>query len=243
MGRQIRPAQVFKNVTEQLNNRILPGHETSRPPWYNIMRTVPPTENSVRPIPLQHRQPSHKAKAISKKMYQPQRLVYPEDALRTKFFKDHPWELARPRVILETDGRDHENVDWGRGLRQPGLPLSGECVVQRQLWLMENEKMPKQEAYDKVRKEFYRLRQEEEIEKRVALEEARYVGAYFGKTRMDVGMLLEDLEFENWKIWAGKMAAEQNSQTETIDSFDEGAAADDVTTLERGDEVPAAATV
>ena len=71
-------------------------------------------------------------------------------------------------------------------------------VVQRQLWLMENEEITKRKAYDLVRREFYRLRQEEEVERRVTLEEAKHVGAYFGKTRMDIGMQLEDLEYERW---------------------------------------------
>ena len=71
---------------------------------------------------------------------------------------------------------------------------------------MQNEGMDRQTAYDITRREFYRLRQEEEIEKRIAKEEARYVGAYFGKSRIDVGLMLEDHEFENWKVWAGKEA-------------------------------------
>lgn len=85
-------------------------------------------------------------------------------------------------------------------------------VVQRQLWLMQNENMGRQKAYDVTRREFYRLRQEEEIEKRVALEEARYVGAYFGKSRLEVGMLLEDSEYENWKVWAGKQAEKRETR-------------------------------
>ncbi len=60
----------------------------------------------------------------------------------------------------------------------------------------------KDQAYDQVRKEFYRLRQEEEIERRVALEEARMVGAYFGKNRIQIGMGVEDIQFEKWKKWA-----------------------------------------
>lgn len=93
-------------------------------------------------------------------------------------------------------------------------------VVQRQLWLMDNEKMGKRKAYDVTRREFYRLRQEEEVEKRVALEEARHVGAYFGKTRLDVGMHLENREFENWKVWAGKETANREaSNTADLETF------------------------
>lgn len=81
---------------------------------------------------------------------------------------------------------------------------------------MENEKLGKRKAYDTARREFYRLRQAEEIEKRVALEEARHVGAYFGKTRVDVGNDLEDREFENWKIWAGKESAKIEAQRNSL---------------------------
>ena len=66
------------------------------------------------------------------------------------------------------------------------------------------------QAYDQARKEFYRLRQEEEVGKRIAVEEARMVGAYFGKTRLQVGMKLEDEQFERWKTWA----TDQTSQIE-----------------------------
>ncbi len=94
-------------------------------------------------------------------------------------------------------------------------------VVQRQLWLMENEKMARGKAYDVVRREFYRQRQHEDIERRVAVEEAQHVGAYFGKKRQDVGMMLEDKEFENWKIWAGKETASREArQSSDIETFD-----------------------
>lgn len=77
------------------------------------------------------------------------------------------------------------------------------------------EGISREEAYDKARREFYALRQEEEIERRVAQEEARMVGAYFGKNFLQVGMQLEDQQFEAWKKWAGKqieaVKAEQNA--------------------------------
>lgn len=82
--------------------------------------------------------------------------------------------------------------------------------------------MSKRKAYDTARKEFYRLRQEEAIERRIAVEEAKHVGAYFGKSRLDVGMLLEDQEFENWKIWAGKEAADREARANAdIETFGE----------------------
>ena len=91
---------------------------------------------------------------------------------------------------------------------------STECnsVVQRQLWLRHNEpEITSAQAYDKARKEFYDLRLQEDVERRVAKEEAMSTGAYFGKSALDIGMELEDKEYERWKEWATKevVVAEQ----------------------------------
>ncbi|RMJ08816.1 hypothetical protein CDV36_011568 [Fusarium kuroshium] len=230
-GRQIRPARVFQTVTEELNHSLLGQKSNARPPWYTIMQTVPPSETLVRTIPPRHRTPNPRA-TKPKNIFRPQRIRYLEDSLRTTFYKDHPWELARPRIIMELDGKDYQHCDWSKGLRQPHIPLSGECVVQRQMWLMQNENVSERKAYDITRREFYRLRQEEEIEKRVAVEEARHVGAYFGKTRIDVSHSLEDREFENWKLWAGKETerseAQRNAEIESFGLEEEGADGDDI---------------
>lgn len=60
----------------------------------------------------------------------------------------------------------------------------------------------REQAYDKARKEFYAIRQKQQIQRRIAAEEARMVGAYFGKSRLEVGMELEDKVFEDWREWA-----------------------------------------
>ncbi|QPC76156.1 hypothetical protein HYE68_006908 [Fusarium pseudograminearum] len=226
-GRQIRPARVFQTVTEELNHNILGKKSVPTPPWYNIMQKVPPAETLVRNVTPLIRKNATKVKNI----FQPRPIKYLEDELRQIFYRDHPWELARPRVILELDGKDYQHCNWSTGLKQPNTPLTGER--QYWMWLLENGKetvgkgRKKREiqwtrvrAYDHVRRQFYRLRQEEQIEKRVAEEEARYVGAYFGQTRIDVSHGLEDREFENWKLWAGKETErqEQNRNGE-IDDF------------------------
>ena len=59
------------------------------------------------------------------KLFQPLKIKYEEDQLRKEFFRDHPWELARPRIVLEKSGKDFENYDWSR-LQQPGRRLDGE---------------------------------------------------------------------------------------------------------------------
>lgn len=78
----------------------------------------------------------------------------------------------------------------------------GSCsVVWRQMWLRENKGMPKAKAYDTARREFYDMRYEEQVEARIAREEALWVGAYFGKTRLEISMGIEDEAYEDWKQW------------------------------------------
>lgn len=72
--------------------------------------------------------------------------------------------------------------------------------------------MSNAEAYDVARKEFYTLRHEEEVERRVAREEASWTGACFGKNVLEVGMELEDKTYESWKVWATKQAEAINLQ-------------------------------
>ncbi|SPO03332.1 related to RSM25 - mitochondrial ribosomal protein, small subunit [Cephalotrichum gorgonifer] len=201
MGRQIRPAKVFQMATQELKSRATQKYPFAEPPWYSALRSIPPAETIVRTPTVQLRVANTKQRR-PKNVYRPQRIVFPEDSLRQTFYKDHPWELARPRMILELDGKDSRMLDWSKGVRQPGIALSGECVVQRQLWLM-GSGTPKDEAYDTARREFYALRQEEEVERRIAKEEAQFVGAYFGKSRLEIGHQLESVQFENWKQWAG----------------------------------------
>lgn len=67
---------------------------------------------------------------------------------------------------------------------------------------MQHEEKDKASAYDQARKEFYEYRHRAEIEQRIAKEEARAVGAYFGKGPLEVGMELESQAFNEWKAWA-----------------------------------------
>ncbi len=125
MGRQFRAARVYQ--TAQLNLAIprRPDHVDLPPPWLKALETIPPSEVLTRPVPVQHQAPDPRIKK-PRRTFRPQKMVYEEDELRRTFFKDHPWELARPRIILELDGKDSRRYDWSRGLLQPGIPLSGE---------------------------------------------------------------------------------------------------------------------
>lgn len=64
--------------------------------------------------------------------------------------------------------------------------------------------MTSSKAYDQARQEFYAIRHQEDVERRVAKEEALATGAYFGKSMLEIGMELEDKTYEGWKEWALK---------------------------------------
>lgn len=90
---------------------------------------------------------------------------------------------------------------WFSVLGERGCVVLMLCsVVQRQLWLMENTPdITESAAYDIARGEFYNLRMREDVERRVALEEAMAVGATFGKSYMDIGIEMEEKALEAWR--------------------------------------------
>ncbi|KAI5778236.1 mitochondrial ribosomal protein S25 [Geopyxis carbonaria] len=195
-ARHLRPLRVHLTASRML----AAGRLHAEPPWYRVVGAIPPTTTLVRPLPVQHSTPKKPRKAGRKPagLFKPQRIEYPEDALRARFFKDHPWELARPRVLVENDGKDGARQDWSR-IVQLGKGVDGESVVQRQRWLMRNQQMSATEAYDVARKEFYDYRMREDVERRVAAEEALAVGATFGKSYVEIGVQLENEALQEWK--------------------------------------------
>lgn len=111
--------------------RTVPPEKLLRPAWFPIITDFPPSAPLVRTPAVQHRQPARPGPRATRKasrMFMPQRITHPEDQLRRDFFGDHPWELARPRVLLEDDGRDALRWDWSLA-RQPGRPVDGERLV------------------------------------------------------------------------------------------------------------------
>lgn len=75
--------------------------------------------------------------------------------------------------------------------------------------------LTREKAYDMARHEFYVLRQQEEIEARVAREEASHLGAYFGKSHLQISTQLEDNQFEHWKKWAARQIADKKLSNES----------------------------
>lgn len=125
MGYNFQAARVARTARSLTQRRVTKGLTYQEPTWLRVVEAIPPSEILTRPYPVQHGEPDPRARK-PKNIFRPTKIVYPEDELRRDFFKDHPWELARPRMILETDGKDSRHWDWSKGLRQPGLALSGE---------------------------------------------------------------------------------------------------------------------
>ncbi|KIV85674.1 hypothetical protein PV11_01341 [Exophiala sideris] len=200
------------------------------PKWLEIVGDIPPAQILTRQQPMQHPLSKVRTRTLpggkteqyiqvteSKKskstrgqhLFTPTTLRYEEDSLRRRFFSDHPWELARPRVVLETSGDQYKSADWSKGVQQPGVALSGESVVQRQLWLLENvPDITIPQAYDIARKEFYALRRREETRSRIAAEEARHMGAQFGKSAIQVSMGIENHMYKDWENWSRAVVSE-----------------------------------
>ncbi|KAF8980928.1 mitochondrial ribosomal small subunit component [Entomortierella lignicola] len=122
----------------------------------------------------------------------PKNIVYPEDKLRRRFYEDHPWELRRPRCLVESNG-DGTRRDWSK-LLQDGRSISdltGEDVIQYQLYLMTNGKSER-EAYHIATNEFYLHRAQEETEARVAKAQAMAFGLHPRKSFVLNGLKREE---------------------------------------------------
>jgi small subunit ribosomal protein S23 len=124
-GRNLKPSRVYQTATMLLESQSI----IQPPPWYTTIGLIPPAEILTRTQPTQHREPTHKSRTRKpSKMFRPQPIEYEEDRLRKEFYGDHPWELARPRIVLENDGKDGQKCDWSR-IQQKGRPLNGERYV------------------------------------------------------------------------------------------------------------------
>lgn len=114
--RSLRVRQAAKALVDAGRDEVLP-------PWYHIVGVIPPGETLARPV-----QRSPRLRGNAKKpsrMFQPLPIAYPEDKLRSEFFNDHPWELARPRIVVEDSGNDAKGYNW-ETIVQPGKQLDGE---------------------------------------------------------------------------------------------------------------------
>lgn len=230
------------------------------PAWFKVITAHPPTANLIqKPINLKmyqdkgsvgkslgkrrrdffetHVKPKHSTSG--RHLYKVQTIKYFEDQIRALFFKQHPWELARPKLLIENDGNDASKYNW-KSIDQPLKALDGESVVQRTLyildspefrasrWTAEFEKTLNSksksycesqfrsrfwtEAYDQARLEFYRLRIREEAQVQVANEEALMYGSVFYKSHTEYGIDNEAKHIKQWSIDAIKSTKEKRAK-------------------------------
>jgi small subunit ribosomal protein S23 len=124
MGRyNFRPSRVYQTATLAIESQSS-SIKAYPPPWYKTIGSIPPGEILTRVPPVGDETQNCRIRKPSK-MFMPQQLTYEEDKLRQTFYGDHPWELARPRIIVEQDGKDGQKCDWSR-LSQPGRQLNAE---------------------------------------------------------------------------------------------------------------------
>lgn len=131
--RALRVRQTAKALFDSKRNQNLPQ-------WYDVVGNIPPSETLARPV-LRVPKIRHARKAS--KLFKPLPIAYPEDKLRSEFFGDHPWELARPRLVVEDSGNDAKGYDWSN-IVQPGKQLDGESYGFdiRQLHTMSHANIP-----------------------------------------------------------------------------------------------------
>lgn len=136
-------------VRQTALSQFASGKIKQLPQWVDVVGAIPPSETLIRTPAPQHQLVRQRLKTLpgsskpqvvfevqentrkpkkASRLFKPVELKYEEDQLRKEFFRDHPWELARPRVLLESTGKDFENYDWSR-IQQPGKRLDGERYV------------------------------------------------------------------------------------------------------------------
>lgn len=125
MGRSFKAARVLQTAKQNIGTSGTGGRVIAAPVWLKALERMPPSEILTRPKPIPHQDPNSRMRK-PKNIFKPQRIVHPEDELRRTFFKDHPWELATPRIAVELDGKDAHYTDWSTGLVQPGMQVTGE---------------------------------------------------------------------------------------------------------------------
>lgn len=210
------------NVLERTSAYLRSGLLKNTPAWYDVVASVPPKTKFTREPKLVN--PSNmkklaelkkfpadsnskgffktRANAFDKKinnakLYKAPKLQFVEDQLREVFYKQHPWELSRPKVLVENGAE--EEFDWSH-IQQLEKPLDGESVVQRTLYLLNStEGTSLTQAYDQARFEFYRLRMQQEVEQQVAQEESEMFGSIYGPSAIDFGVKQEQKFIDIWK--------------------------------------------
>jgi hypothetical protein len=143
----------MKRVTKLKHNPFTLSMTKEQPKWLKAMRLNPPA-----PKPMRGVIPSEVGMFGDSQniVFKAPEIKYKEDEIRDVFYKQHPFELSRPRELIEYP------VKWDTIHGTPKVPLSGESVVQYTLALSESKKISLDQAYQLALEEFYEARQKQE---------------------------------------------------------------------------------
>lgn len=206
---QNQATQVLERTSSYLKSGLL----KNKPAWFDVVANHPPATDLTR-VPKTIKNSSYndpilkmlntKTRLTDKELanknnsiHRVPKLKFVEDELRDLFYKKHPWEFSRPKVLIENEGNDNTKCDWSHMI-QLNKPLDGESVVQRTMWLLKNTKKDLFESYDQARFEFYRLRMEEEMQSAVSKEESQMFGSIYSKTNLELGIEQEQVYIDDW---------------------------------------------
>lgn len=159
-------------------------------------------------------------------LYRIPKLEYAEDRIRHLFYTNHPWEMARPRNVIENSTPPASSLDWS-SIVQTQMRLSGESVVQRTMWLAKQPAYKSEHgsdwfsAYEQARLEFYRVRMREHAESQVAQEEAIMHGAVFGPSSWDTSLAREQQYIDKFIVEASEASKELQAKRAQV--MDDGA--------------------
>ncbi|GAA5837322.1 hypothetical protein JCM9279_005653 [Rhodotorula babjevae] len=133
----------------------------------------------------------------------PWRIVFPEDAVRQRFFADHPFEAHRPRSLVEREtvaadepANGPQGQDWTE-LRQRTLNPSADDCIAYITHLTTLHALPLHAAYPHGLAQFRTLRAEHETATRAAQLEAQAHGAtLFGA--LERAVAVEERVLDEW---------------------------------------------
>lgn len=216
------------NVVSRASSYLLSGLLKRKPLWFDVVAKYPPKQNLIkvpyiqskenkdprndqfelkkrdrkRPLSALYQTRASKMENgnLNRKIHRIPKLKFLEDEIRDYFHLRHPWENARPKTLVENSGDEVlRKCDWSRML-QLYKPLDGESVVQRTMYILQNDPEVKDvfEAYDIARFEYYKLRMAEEMESHVAKEESVMHGAVFESTHLDWNLTTEQKYIDEW---------------------------------------------
>ncbi|KAI8047290.1 mitochondrial ribosomal protein S25 [Gilbertella persicaria] len=112
------PTGLAQHVSNMLKGNLM----KKTPVWLPVLQAIPPGPSIIRSqnpqvnvsgqteieqqlfTKTQHKtRLRHSQKHLRTPPPRPRAIVYPEDRLRRVFYRDHPFELSRPKVLVENE--------------------------------------------------------------------------------------------------------------------------------------------